>query len=518
MRKAYKLGLLLASATTIVASGFGCGDDNASTADGGSDGSSEGSSSSGSSSSSSSSGGSSSSSSSGAGDATTDSPNDATMNDGSSSGGDAPNDGVSSDGGCDSVSGNTYYVDPTNGSDAATSTGSDMSGGLTASRCAFKTLTHALKVVGSPNAATTILVLGASTVSAGETFPFVVPANVVIKGQGGTVTVKVPATMMNADGGTVAGEGFELDAATSGLESLTIDGQSNTSAEGVHAGTGSAASTYLKNVIVQSFTGTAGVLVDGTGVLTLDEGVQLTSNVDGLSVRGASPAAAGNAIMGNTNQANPTTFSKNTNAGIRVTGAGWITVTGMAGVNGAGSVIASSNATGALIAQDQTNGLPNACAISGFVGWANTLDGLQLQGGSVATVRSSYFGANGIGVDILHATISAAAPDDTSHLDLGQNSGAQAGKNTLQSVPPSDGATSAQNTGAGVCYSILPNKSQTLYAWGNYWVDFAGTAPIDCTAANPGQLSDTPVCTGGVDVGGPGLATNTVHVENCTLH
>ncbi len=427
---------------------------------------------------------------------------------------DAASDGPASDGNvaCDAAAGGTYYVDPVNGSDAVTSTGSDMAGGATRATCAFKTITHALSVVGAPTTATTIVVLGPATVSAGETFPLVVPQNVVIKGQGGAVTVDVPATQPT-DGGTAPADGFVLMYPASGLESLTIDGQSLAGAAGVLVGTGSASSTYLKNVTAQNFTAGAGVAVSGSGVVTLDEGVVLTKNLDGLVLSGTASASSSN-----TNQASPVAFTQNTQDGVLVQGSASISFVGAAGAMGAGSILASQNATGLVMMQAGPGIDMPASVLTGFVAWKNTVYGLDLQGGSSVKVRSSFFGANATGVEVRTST--ATASDDTAYIDLGIAS--SLGNNTLQSVAPSDGAASAQNTGAGLCFEILPNKSQTLSAEGNTWVNAAGTASIDCSQASPGALSETTACAAGVDFGGAGVqlvggaSINTVDVHNCT--
>jgi hypothetical protein len=97
---------------------------------------------------------------------------------------------------------------------------------------------------------------------------------------------------------------------------------------------------------------------------------------------------------------------------------------------------------------------------------------------------------------------------------MGSSASSDPGLNTFQSVAGTDGGVSAQNTSAGVSYNILPNKSQTLYAYGNYWVDQAGTASVDC-AASTGTLSQASGCTGGVDLCGQGLVGNTIGIANC---
>src|SRR5262249_36603600 len=141
--------------------------------------------------------------------------------------------------------------------------------------CAFKTITKAISVVGTSAVANTkIIVLGTSTVSLaanGETFPLVVPTNVTISSQGGTVTVKP----------TAAGAGFTMNSASSGLTDLTIDGQVNTATQGVSIGNGG--TVTLNNVIVQNFLND-GIRVSGSGQVTINAGTKSTGNGAGLGL------------------------------------------------------------------------------------------------------------------------------------------------------------------------------------------------------------------------------------------
>ena len=82
--------------------------------------------------------------------------------------------------GCAAATGNKYYVDPVNGSDA-TATGSGIAGGIANPSCSFRTVTRALQVVGgfAVRRARRSSIVGQSgqTVSldASETLPIIVP-------------------------------------------------------------------------------------------------------------------------------------------------------------------------------------------------------------------------------------------------------------------------------------------------------------------------------------------------------
>jgi hypothetical protein len=414
---------------------------------------------------------------------------------------------------CDAVTGNSYYVDPTNGSDEPGATGSNMAGGQKASACAFKTITHALTVIGAtPAAATKILVLGPSSLAATEKYPISVPTNVVIAGQGGTVTADVPATVAGTDGGTIPGEGFILAQPNSGLESLTISGTLAAAGVGVLVNTGSGATTYVKAITVQNFSAGDGIEVAG-GEIDLRAGTTLTKNVDGLYVTGS-----GIASSTNIDTANPVAFTANMQDGVSVDTSGSVNFVGAAGTLGAGSIVASSNmVAGIFIDQAGPSGSMPTNTLNGVVAWQNAHFGLDLRGGSSVVVKNSYVGANATGVEIA-GSASIPVSYDTSHIILGSSVATDPGKNTLQS-PPGDAGASPKNTAVGVCFDIpASNASQILYAFGNTWADRMGTAVIDCTQATPGALSTAAACNGGIDLGGPNVKTNNANIgtANCT--
>ncbi|HEY8041286.1 MAG TPA: hypothetical protein VIF15_15875 [Polyangiaceae bacterium] len=406
---------------------------------------------------------------------------------------------------CDAVAGGAYYVDPNNGSDALD--GSGQAGGKLAPGCAFRTLTHALAVIGSPLAATTVTVLGPSSLSAGETFPFHVPANTRITNQGSLVTVLVPATVATADGGTSPGVGFDVTAPGVALNGLTIDGQANGSVNGVRVGTGGAATLSLLDV--KNFRAGGGLRVDGTGALTVSCGVFSTDNLRGLHVTDQATATASctNATI---------LFNRNTGAGILVDTRGVLTVTGVAQSGGAGSVQASGNAVGLSMSADWTVAQPAASSIDGLVAWQNTT-GASLLGGTIATIRRSQFLGGTIGVDIEPGAAVSAWQNATAGIDMGTTAGgAGMGGNTFQQPATADGGVNPHNTGIGVCYGVPAVATQTLDAAGDTWSNAAGTASLDCSVVT-GTLTRSSTCTGGGDLGGAGTTTgtNTIDVAGC---
>lgn len=388
------------------------------------------------------------------------------------------------DGGCDPVQNGEVYVDPNNGDDSATTPGGYVGQGYSAA-CALRTITKALEYVGSsPAAGTKIVVMGPSTVQTGETFPLTIPANVVVVGAGGKVTVTPGAN-----------DAFILSSASSGLANLTLAG-ANTSAYGVRAASGSASTTVVTDLDVTGFTA-AGIYVQDTGVLGVvggTKGVHVTGNSVGLMVTGSGKASVVAAAA-----SGGVAFNANTNAGIDVKGAATLTVDGVPGPSdGTGSVLANANgAQGVLI-----EGATGSNAVTGLVAFANTGDGIAIYDTSTIVLRKSQAlknGANGVHVMKAVGALSATSP---AKVDLGKN---KDGKNVMQ------GTAANANGAAGLCFDNGALVSvQTLSAQGNI---FSG---VDCSAAAMSVSDNKNSCTGGVDVGLGGMF-NAVDVTMCTL-
>ncbi|HZU81290.1 MAG TPA: hypothetical protein VE987_00155, partial [Polyangiaceae bacterium] len=346
---------------------------------------------------------------------------------------------------------------------------------------------------------------GPSTVGAGETFPILIPANVTVTTADGAVTVAVPAKT----------SGFTLQAPASGVVGgsgapLTIDGQSHAATFGIVATTGATAATTIGGVTVQNFLD-AGILVERTAVLTIGPGVTSTGNgttaarSDGLHVTGNANAV----IMVAANQT-PTHFDGNTDHGILVDTAGFITLTGS---STAASVTTNGNfAAGVWIAQ--TPGAPPQNVIDGLVSrGATNGNGLRFIAGSSVKLRNTISTGNqGSGVLVS----SSAASSDISKIDLGDAAGdasaADYGHNTLQAP-----LGSGNNGNAGICLNVRAN-SGVLAAAGNNFASAAcataaGTVTINKNGCGNGA------CTGGTcDLGiaaGNG-AGNDIDVSLCT--
>jgi hypothetical protein len=413
---------------------------------------------------------------------------------------------------CDAVTGRSYFVDPVNGSDD-TGNGSRAAGGTTAADCAFQTLKHALDVIGTPTNATTITIIGPATLasnpttpSAGESPPFVIPANVTVLTQGGAVTVSLrtgeqgfsvtgapaglspapaaPIAISRATAAAVTGYGFRVESGVTGaitLSNLTI---TNTGSNAIEIASGT---VRMTNVTVASATGD-GIRVT-SGDVTLNSGVQVTDcTQDGLSVSG------GRVSISNGTATNPTTlFNANGRYGISVSQNSVLSVVGEISGNTRSAVV--QNNVNNNINFDSSSNTPSS--INGLYDFGSRGgDGLHIIAGSRITVRNSTFlgnSANGI-----HIFGSGTAADDvlTERIDLGSGTaGDLRGRNTLQVANP----PTSQNGGAGLCVGALSTNAgaQTVQAQANI---FPGD---DCGSnSNPAPtVVRSTSCNGSTDIG-----------------
>jgi hypothetical protein len=422
---------------------------------------------------------------------------------------DSPSDTATDAPACDAVTGHAYFVDPMRGSNGTGTTGSNMAGGATSGSCAFKTIGHAIEVVGaSPPAGTTITLLSDdSTAINGEAFPLVIPTNTIVQGATASVTISVSgSTTTTADGGstTTPHDGFHLASPASGLKSLTLNGAlAAVAARGINAGTGSSATTTVGDITIHGFPD-AGILIQGSGVLSIGAGTVSSSNLYGLHVTSSGVAS----VTGSSSAR--TAFSTN-KIGILVDSLGSITVDGTAGTDGSGTVVANGNtgtaAEGDGVLFDPTpNGagtFPAQSVVTGLVVWSSGSNGIHIYGGAKVKVRSSYIlnnGLSGIRVETNPAACATGATsctrNDYTYVDLGTSTTTLSdwGLNSVQDV-----ATGYPNKTVGVCF--LPTAPTTgtisLFAEGNIF----GTVNCSTTA---GALTHQAACTttSADDVGG----------------
>src|SRR6185295_14384255 len=409
--------------------------------------------------------------------------------------------------GCSPATGNTYYVDPVNGSDA-TATGSGMVGGVANPSCSFRTVTHAMQVVGGfAVPGTKIIVLGTTgqtvPLDASETLPIIVPANVTIATMNGPILINLPASA-DPNLGNVGGFQLGGDQATIAPDPaapITIDGGSNSSGIAIGVSPGAGKSAALSYVNVQN-TGGHGIVVSN-GTLSIGQGLVVTGAGTALKRRDGLNIAGGlvNIMVGN-GQA-PTLFNNNSQHGIYVFGTGVINITGfpltVPAPNGQGTVVATGNAFAGLRIFEAP-GAAGMSTINGFVAWQNAQNGLRLYGGEKVKVRNSVFLANVLNGVYVTGYDASAAGNDLSQIDLGSVS--DPGRNVLQA------SVGSMPDLAGLCVGMSPGRGLlTLSARGNV---FAG--PTDCTTSTVGIVRSA-VCGGFVDLGVVSASGTTVNVD-----
>lgn len=417
---------------------------------------------------------------------------------------------------CPAVSGSTYLVDPVAGSDQ-TGTGDGTTPG-----CGFKTITRALQVIGAPVSATSIAVLGPSTVSAGETFPIPLPANVTVTTTGGAVEVDVP------DGTS----GFTLTTIGSGIRGgtlgdagvdpgLTINGRSggNNGTVGIVVDTGAGVTTangpQLSNVVVTSFHAD-GILVQNTGIVRIGFGVTSTANgVPGARMAGLHVTDNAQAII-NVASGDPAAhFDGNTNHGIHVDANGSITLMGVVTDRrtGTGTVTANGNfLAGVWI--EQTPGTPPLNSITGLVAFANTNgNGFRFVGGSNVKLRGSAALANHDDGLVVSAGGGGAPGNNISMIDVGTavDAGGTFGGNTFQ-----EPLGAGNNGGAGVCLDVGDGAGM-LQAAGNVFQANNCATGAGTLSLNMGACANVAPCAGGVcDLGIVNATGNGINVSMCT--
>jgi hypothetical protein len=397
----------------------------------------------------------------------------------------------------------TYYVDPNAGNDT-TGVGSAGYGA-----CSFKTVTRALSFIGStPSMPVVIKVLGGSTLSASETLPIALPANVMVMGDTGGATLTLPANK----------SGFVLDAPLSGVSGFTIDGNAHAGLYGVVvSGSASAmvgSATTLTNVTIQN-TAHEGILLNGAGGtmpgLWIGAGVTVTgagttaAPYSGLRATGSSALVISN-VSGAT-----TSFNGNSEHGILVDGQATVSITGTANLAmlGTGTVEANANQfAGLVIAQTPKLGATlTPCSVDGFTVYGTKGgNGIRIEGGSLVKVRNSVaLGVTGDGIHVETNVVGTTRYNDVSGIDLG--TAADPGNNLVQAA-----VTAETNGGVGICLAVDASAGATLNARGNIF------ETTNCATAASGtklRVSTTQSCTGRNDVGSTHAATNKVDVTNC---
>jgi hypothetical protein len=395
---------------------------------------------------------------------------------------------------CAAATGNNYYVDPVTGSDA-TGTGSNVPQGTVS--CAFKTVTRALQIIKSPMSATTITVLGDSSIAlaTGEKYPLLIPANV-------TVTAATGPIQINGN------DAFRIVGGAAGVSGFNITGTGHSRGIELAAPVGSAASV-ISDCTVSAYSA-AGVAVK-SGNLTIGNNIHLDNNkgdgIDVFDIATLSQAGSGASVS----------FNGNGGYGIRLAHAD-INFTGDATMLSAATVTISDNSKGGVLIDAASKAVLAGLLISG----SKAGNGVTMATGATVKLRRNVVLGNSVGV-VVNAS---GTNQDVSTFDFGATAtGTTRGGNVFQVtagglIPPNSQVGLCLNAGNGTA----PTVQNTLLARGNI---FAG--PRDCSATSAGKLSSaafgTPSCTGtALDVsttralvGFPPTPTaNNIATDNCT--
>ncbi len=426
-----------------------------------------------------------------------------------------------------------YLVNPVLGNDT-TATGS--------SNCPFRTASKAMSYINAlaPDSGVTVYVMGNLTWrgDAGEVFPITLPRFVTL-----TSALDAGTNYFTAQVGAATKSGFIM-AANTRITRLNIDGQDGGGAVGIIVQAPSNVATVVDHVTVSGFT-QAGILVRNTGIfsgnVTINDGVHAdrngagTVNGIGLLVQNTSHAT----INGG---ADPSTFSENGSIGIRVQDNAYINLFGtkpqiFADGGSSAQIAARDNGNfGLIIAQapNPDGGFWPTNTITGLLatGTRNTLttaapatgSGIGVLAGSSAVLRSNVaLGNKNSGVYVASGLLGAVAYHNVAGIDLGTDTGADAGRNTLQ-MPST---FYPGNQLSGLCFGLSAGASQFLQARGNtFGTSVCTNSPdggrVNATATGASARGGTGACSAnpyqdvGTRFGQNALATrNTTVISNC---
>lgn len=397
------------------------------------------------------------------------------------------------------------YVDPINGVDApGKGSGTALSG--LHGRCAVKTVTYALAELGSnPAPGSEILIIGGPVSEAsGETFPIVIPSNVLLDTANNGAPYSSIEVPPGEDGIVLAGDGIVI-------ENLLIDGQGNTAARGIVVTGGSTKTNQMGSITVQDFAGPA-IEVSGSGAADIWFGTTLTGN-------GSAGSAAGGLVVRDNGYANVgassgelIAISDNTGAGIVVQDDASLLMTGLPSTGGSSSIEVNGNTGDGILFAPATStaGAPvPQSSITGIVVSQSGGNGLVIQGGANVKVRKSYvLGNGGSGIDVVtnpggcHGQ-AGCNDSDISAIDLGQETGPDWGLNTLQ-----DGKM--PNDDVGICLSLDAPAPGSLHAAGNIF-----SSSVNCSTSTA-TLGKNQCQAGSKQAVGVATTPNTIDTATCT--
>ncbi len=385
-----------------------------------------------------------------------------------------------------------YLVNPTTGNDL-TATGS--------SNCPFRTATKALSYIAAlaPDSGVSVVLMGNLDWrgDAGELFPLALPPFVSLRS-----ATDAGVAAFTAKVGPSGASGFLMDSDTS-ISRLIINGGGISPTGIIVQGKGNEA-TSIDHVTVTGFN-QSGILVQNSGTdpgqLTIKGGVHVDGNgTGGTTTNGLMVGQSSHVlIVGDTD---PTTFNENGASGIRVQDNASVDIsasppTQLADGGWSAQVATRSNGNFGLAIVQSANpdgGVWARNNISGLLAWGTTAtpgatsagSGIVITAGSNARLRQCV-SLNNRGSGIYVA--SGVSFHNVSAIDLGTDTGTDAGRNTLQASQVAGG-----NQKAGLCFGLFTPAAQTLKARGNFFFGHACPATVDAGTLNATR-GDNNACT-----------------------
>ncbi len=422
---------------------------------------------------------------------------------------------------CGPIEASTYYVDPLAGIDQAPSTGS--------ANCPFRSLTHALSVIG-PDAGVgaTIEIVNDAVApilseSTGEDLPITPPANVTITAQDPTQNAPILEVHANQILRDDTGQGggyvyvFALENPSCKISHLVVDGNKldRVVAFEIHSAPGSVDHVTVRNAYrgfeVENF----GVLPDGGGLdpFSIGPGVIVQdSSEDGVFLYGH-----GALTIHGGRGSDHTSFSQNAGTGIALRDLASLTIDGTdidPATPDENDVDTDGNKVAGLAIGQYGEDLEPGNVVRGLHSSGNW-HGIEAEPCARLKLRGSYAANNtGAGVYIATALPSGGECNDgdppaPGDLDLGNSNGPDYGRNIFQSRD----AGPASNVSGSICVADVKVPAfhppwPTILAAGNI---FGGA---DCALG--GTLKRLPTCSDQADVGGVSPdAGAIIALDNC---
>jgi|HubBroStandDraft_1064217.scaffolds.fasta_scaffold04028_2 uncharacterized protein DUF1565 len=428
---------------------------------------------------------------------------------------------------CAAIDGGIYYVDPSVGIDDASSTG--------AANCPYRSVTHALFVVGpDAGAGATIRIINDAFApvlnpSTGEVFPIEPPANVTIIADDTSKnlpTLQIPAGEAEPSTKEGGADGFAVFALTNPncrVSFLIVDGNQSRTAQGFEI---ASQADSIDHVTIENMNSGITVLntgrgsgleggVGGVGSFSVGPGVTVQNSLgDGLFVFGESSVD----IKGGRGL-DHTSFSANGQMGIYVLDYSNVTIEG-ADIDPAhpddSDVDTDNNGLAGLAIAQYGLGIEPTNVVRGLHASGNPT-GIVVKPCNQLTVRASFMGGNtqsGVYIGPAPVGVEGGCSYNTKpvgRIDLGNPNGPDYGRNIFEGSDAGGGS----NVNGAICLALATSTpSVGVSAWPTVLAAGNIFGKTDCAVG--GTLLRAATCSSQVDIGGISPNSgNVIDVSNC---